>query len=108
MGTGGDHPVPPVVGRWDLLAWRSLGDDGAVTGQPFGEHPHGVLIYTPGGWMAGQLAAAGRTAVDGADPLGGPQDQRAAAYSTYVAYWGRYTVAGDRIIHHVDTSLVPG
>jgi hypothetical protein len=25
-----------------------------------------------------------------------------------VAYWGRCTVAGDRIIHHVDTSLVPG
>lgn len=39
--------------------------------------------------MAGQLAATSRTAVDGADPLGGPQGQRAAAYSTYVAYWGR-------------------
>jgi hypothetical protein len=49
-----------------------------------------------------------RTAVDGADPLGGRQDQRAAAYSTYVAYWGRYAIAGDRIIHHVDTSLIPG
>jgi hypothetical protein len=108
MDAGGSHPVPAMAGRWDLLAWRSLGDDGAVTGQPFGEHPHGTLIYTPGGWMAGQLAADARTAVDGADPLGGPQDQRAAAYSTYVAYWGRYTVAGDRIVHHVDTSLVPG
>jgi hypothetical protein len=104
-----DHPgVPSVAGRWQLLAWRSVGDDGAVIGRPFGEHPHGVVIYTPGGWMAGQLAATSRPAVDGADPLGGPPDQRAAAYSTYVAYWGRYAVAGDRIIHDVDTSLVPG
>jgi hypothetical protein len=97
-----------VAGRWHLLAWRSTGDDGAITRWPFGEHPHGVLIYTPGGWMAGQMAAASRSAVDGADPLGGPRDQRAAAYSTYVAYWGRYAVAGDQIIHYVDTSLVPG
>lgn len=97
-----------MAGRWQLLTWRSLGDDSVVTGHPFGEHPHGILVYTPRGWMAGQIAAADRAAVDSADPLGGPADQRAAAYSTYVAYWGRYAVAGDRIIHYVDTSLVPG
>jgi Lipocalin-like domain len=100
--------VTPVAGRWRLLAWRSFDEDGAVTGQPFGEHPHGVLVYTPGGWMAAQLAATSRPAVDGTDPLGGPEDQRAAAYSTYVAYSGRYAVAGDRVIHYVDTSLIPG
>jgi hypothetical protein len=98
----------PLAGRWQLLECRTVGDDGATTGQPFGEHPRGALVYTPGGWMAGQIAAASRPAVDDEDLLGGPQEQRAAAYSTYVAYWGRYTVAGDRIIHHVDTSLVPG
>jgi hypothetical protein len=78
--SGGHLGVPSVAGRWHLLAWHSVGDDGAITGRPFGEHPHGVAIYTPGGWMAGQLAATSRPAVDGADPLGGPQDQRAAAY----------------------------
>lgn len=25
-----------------------------------------------------------------------------------MAYWGRYAIAGDRIIHYVDSSLVPG
>jgi hypothetical protein len=77
-----------VVGRWELQALRSIGEDGTVTGLPFGEHPHGVLIYTPGGWMAGQLAATSRAMVDDADPLGGPPDQRAAAYSTYVGVTG--------------------
>jgi hypothetical protein len=96
-----------VAGRWQLLAWRSVDEHGTITGRPFGERPHGALIYTPGGWMAGQLAATSRPAVDGGDPLGGPPDQRAAAYSSYVAYWGRYEVAGDRIIHYVETSLVP-
>lgn len=74
---------------------------------PFGEHPQGVLIYTPGGAMAGQVAATSRPAVDSAGPLDGPPDQRAAAYSTYVAYCGSYAVASDRIVHHVDTSLIP-
>lgn len=97
-----------VVGRWDLLECRSVDDDGAITGQPFGESPRGSLIYTPGGWMSGQLSAGSRPAVDGPDPLAGPPDQRAAAFSTYMAYWGRYEVAGDRIIHHLDGSLIPG
>lgn len=97
-----------MVGRWQLRSMRSIGDDGSVIGLPFGEHPHGVLIYTPGGWMAGQLASTSRAMVDDADPLGGPQDQRAAAYSTYVAYWGRYALGDEQITHYVDTSLVPG
>jgi hypothetical protein len=102
-----DPGAPSVAGRWNLLSWRSVDDDGAVTGEPFGEHPRGAVIYTPGGWMSGQLAATSRPEMDGADPLGGPQRQRAEAYSTYVAYWGRYEITGDRIIHRVDTSLIP-
>jgi hypothetical protein len=101
-------PAPAVIGTWDLVECRSVDDDGAITGRPMGEDPRGLVIYTPGGWMSGQLAGSGRRAVDSADALGGPPDQRAAAYSTYMAYWGRYEVAGDRIIHHVDSSLVPG
>jgi len=108
MGEHEERAAPAVAGRWQLLAWHSVGDDGAITGRPFGDHPHGILIYTPGGWMSGQLAATSRPPVDGDDALGGPPDQRAAAYSSYVAYWGRYQVVGDRIIHHVDTSLIPG
>jgi Lipocalin-like domain len=107
-GRDGNPGGPSVVGRWELQALRSIGEDGTVTGLPFGEHPHGVLIYTPGGWMAGQLAATSRAMVDDADPLGGPLDQRAAAYSTYVAYWGRYALDGERITHYVDNGLVPG
>jgi len=33
---------------------------------------------------------------------------RAAAYSGYVAYWGRYQIDHDRIVHHVESSLFPG
>jgi Lipocalin-like domain len=107
--TSAGHPAAPAVaGRWELLECRSVDDDEAATGRPLGEHPRGLVIYTPGGWMSGQLAATSRPAVESADPLRGPPDQRAAAYSTYVAYWGRYAITGDRIIHHVHSSLVPG
>ena len=96
-----------VAGRRELLECRSVDDGGAITGRPMGEHPRGQVIYTPGGSMSGQLAADGRSAVGSADPFGGPVDQRAAAYSTYVAYWGSYSIDGDRIIHQVAGSLVP-
>jgi hypothetical protein len=33
------------------------------------------------------------------DPLGGDEDQRAAAYSTCLAYFGSYEVLGDVIVH---------
>jgi hypothetical protein len=68
-----------VTGRWELLAWRSLGGDGAVAGQPFGEHPHGVLIYTPGGWMAagsrGDHSQRAELAADGILVNAGPFSQ---------------------------------
>lgn len=70
--------VPQVSGRWRLASWHTISDDGAVAGLPFGEDPQGVLIYTPGGAMAGQVAATSRP-----------------------------SVVGDRIIHYVDTSLIP-
>jgi hypothetical protein len=86
---------------------HSIDDDGGITGRPLGEHPRGLVICTPGGSTSGQLAATSRPVVDSADPLGGPPDQRAATYPTYLAYWGRYAIDGDRIIHHADSGLAP-
>jgi hypothetical protein len=74
---------------------------------PLGEDATGLLIYTADYKMAVQMVAANRPAIPSEDPLGGDADERAAAYSTCLAYFGCYEVQGDSVVHHVDSSLYP-
>jgi hypothetical protein len=102
-------PARAVAGRWLLLEWRTVDHaTGATLGHPFGEDASGGLVYTPAGWMHGQLSAQRRPLMPTSDPLGGSESERAAAYSGYVAYWGRYQIDQDRIVHRVESSLFPG
>ena len=104
-GTG---PAPDVAGSWSLLGWRTVDAAGATIGYPFGEHASGTVFYSPGGAMQGQLAAEHRPQLATSDPIGGSESDRAAAYSSYVAYWGRYRLEPGRIVHVVQSSLFPG
>ena len=97
-----------LIGCWDLRDWRRTATNGAVT-YPIGQHAQGFLIYTHDGNMSVQIVAAGRPAINTGDPLnGGTSDQRAAAYSTCLAYFGTFEVRGDQVIHRVTASLFPG
>jgi hypothetical protein len=108
MGAGaGAGSGSGLTGRWRLLQWRAVDESGATLGYPFGEAAAGAVVYSPGGWMYGQLSAEPRPSMSTSDPVGGPEHERAAAYSTYVAYWGRYEIEDDRIVHHVEQSLFP-
>ncbi len=62
-----------------------------------GEHPDGYLNYTPQGRMMVIVVAQDRK-----PPVTG-QD-RIALHKFMVAYSGRYTIDGDKVIHHVDVS----
>jgi Lipocalin-like domain len=84
----------------------SLGEDGSRT-YPFGANAHGSLIYTAEGWMAAQVCAEDRAGLLTEDPLGGSEVERAAAFSSYVAYCGPYKVTGDVVGHRVTISLFP-
>lgn len=95
-----------IVGSWRLTAWRRL-TEGEDPFHPFGPDPTGLLVYAPDGAMAVQMTAAHRPKIGGDDPLGGPIDARAAAYSTCLAYFGRWTIEGDSVVHHIDASLFP-
>jgi hypothetical protein len=58
--------------------------------------------------MAVQLAAADRPKIGTGDALGGGSvDQRAAAYSTCLAYFGRYETEKDQVVHLIEASLFP-
>jgi hypothetical protein len=95
-----------LSGVWKLVAWRRIAGDGTVS-HPLGDDATGMLVYTAGGAMTVQLAAADRPVLHTDDPLGGDAAERAAAYSTSLAYFGSYEVRGDTVVHRVDKSLFP-
>ena len=95
-----------LIGRWRLVAWSTRADDGTLS-HPFGENPEGSLVYTAEGWMSAMLAPAVRPSLSTADPLGGDESERAAAFSTFIAYAGTYDVDGDDVVHQVTVSMFP-
>ena len=98
--------LPSIAGTWHLRTWRRFQDDGSIT-YPLGERPRGILIYAADGAMAVQMLTADRPRIDTDDPVGGSAEARAAAYSTCLAYFGRYEQDGRNVVHHVDASLFP-
>jgi hypothetical protein len=95
-----------IVGTWRLVTWRRYAEDGVLE-HPFGEHPDGLLIYAPDGHMAVQMVQAGRPALGTDDALGGSEAERASAYSSCLAYFGRYRLDDEQVTHLLDGSLFP-
>jgi hypothetical protein len=88
---------PNIVGSWKLV---SLFTNELATGKttsPLGEHPKGYLVYTPQGRMEVLMVHEKRSPprVD---------EDRINLHKYMVAYSGRYTVEGDKVVHHVDIS----
>lgn len=93
-----------LVGTWSLVAWRRIAADGTVS-YPLGEDAAGLLSYTENGRMTVQITGANRAEMPTQDPLGGEEDLRARAYSTYLAYFGTYEVQGQDVVHRIEGSL---
>jgi hypothetical protein len=95
-----------LVGTWRLVSWENRSVDGQIT-HPMGPNPLGYLVYTSGGHFSVTIARAGRPAFRMGDLLGGTIEDKARAAESFVAYAGRYTFQGDRVVHHVELSLFP-
>ena len=80
--------------------------DGTVL-RPFGGKAEGWLTYTEDGRMWAALQRRDRPAIGTGTLAAATAEQRAAAAAGYLAYGGRYTMNGDRVLHHVETSLFP-
>jgi hypothetical protein len=93
-----------LVGTWELVDFVSLETDGSII-RPFG-NAVGRLMYDAAGNMAGQVMRPGRAPVERGDAA---TEQTRAAYTGYVAYFGRYEVNadGDTVTHHVAGALNP-
>jgi hypothetical protein len=85
-----------LVGTWKFVSYL-LTDAQGKNVNVMGEHPDGYLIYTPEGRMMVIVVAENRK------PPATDAD-RIALHKFMVAYSGRYTVDGGKVIHHVDVS----
>jgi Lipocalin-like domain len=100
------HARDALVGAWRLVSWENQAADGQVT-YPMGTDPIGYVLYAAAGHFSVTISRRGRAGFAADDLLSGAAEEKARAMEGFVAYAGRYTFHGDRVIHHVELSLFP-
>jgi hypothetical protein len=95
-----------LVGAWRLISWENQAADGQVT-YPMGTDAIGYVLYAANGRFSVTISRRDRAGVAAGDLLSGTTQEKARALEGFVAYAGRYSFYGDRIIHHVELSLFP-
>jgi hypothetical protein len=95
-----------LIGRWKIVSWEQRYDDGRVT-RPLGAALEGFIQYDVDGRMMCMMGRADRAGFVTGGQWNASNDEKAGAYSSFMAYAGSYTVDGDLVTHHVDLSLFP-
>lgn len=94
-----------LVGHWKLESYTEEREDGSLV-DVLGPDPKGYIQYMEGGRMSVLFAASGRKRFSGAwadVPIG----QKGENFDLIVAYGGRYSDLGDRVVHHVEVCWIP-
>jgi hypothetical protein len=95
----------PIVGTWQVTSFALLELDTNKTSYPFGGNPGGYIQYSPGGHMVVFLQSGNPKR-----PTNFPYtdaDRVDAHRSIFGAYAGRYTVEGNKVVHHIAASWRP-
>jgi hypothetical protein len=95
-----------LVGAWRLISWENQAADGQVT-YPMGTDAIGYVLYAANGRFSVTISRRDRAGFAAGDLLSGTTQEKARALEGFVAYAGRYSFYGDRVIHHVELSLFP-
>ncbi len=95
-----------LVGTWKLVSVSSSTVSGERNDTPFGPSPAGFLTYTRDGRMTAIISYGARKRLSSSDSRSAPAEEQAEAFRTFVAYAGRYTLNGDKVIHHVEISSI--
>ncbi len=94
-----------LIGHWHLVSFV----EHPPAGEPrdvLGADAKGSITYTESGHMVALIGGSGRPLFRG--PWSGIADQaKATNYDGLVAYGGRFTAHGDRVVHHVDICWIP-
>ena len=95
-----------LLGTWYLREASAVDAQGERLYDVYGVGPSGVIHYGEDGRMMALITHGGRALLS-ADRQAAPADERAAAYKSSIAYAGRYELASDWVLHHVDISTYP-
>jgi Lipocalin-like domain len=95
-----------LVGAWRLVSWENQAADGQVT-YPMETDARGYVIYAADGRFSITISRRDRAGFAAGDLLSGTTEEQARAMEGFVAYAGRYSFHGDRVVHHVELSLFP-
>ena len=89
------------VGSWKLISIEGPNQTG--NGKPFG-----IIMYDNTGHMSVQIVRGDRPAFSNRTKA--TEKEKAAAFETYVAYYGTFTFEPENgiVIHHLEGSISPG
>ena len=91
-----DDAARQLVGTWKVVSLITRFDGGDAV-EPFGPNPKGRLVLTPEGDWINILTKADRGPARNAE-------EKAALLDSMLAYSGKYTVEGNRMVIRVDMS----
>lgn len=97
---------PDLTGRWDIVSWLQLYDDGRRQA-PLGENLEGFIRYLDDGEMICMIANADQPNFATGGQWNGSEAERARAYGSMLAYAGTYSIDGETVTHSVRQSLFP-
>jgi hypothetical protein len=87
------------------IRFSRLGPNGGVLEKAaFGQNSAGLLTYTADGRMMAIISDDGRKPLSIADRVAAPAEERAQAYSTFMAYAGRCAFSCDKVVHHIEVA----
>lgn len=95
-----------IVGTWKLVSVSFSTASGERNDAPFGPSPTGFLTYTPDGRMSAMISYSGRKPLSVSDLSLAAVQEKAEAFSTFLAYAGRYTLMEGKVIHHAEISAI--
>jgi hypothetical protein len=90
------------VGNWRLVSFVNLDEKGGTTAS---RYRGGRIMYDAAGQMAAQLTFADRPALS----VPSTESERAAAYASFISYYGGYVVdeRSKKVTHLVEASTDP-
>ena len=90
-----------------MVSWTGVDGDGNPV-RHGGESPAGELIYLPSGRVSVQIQHDDRQPFGSREWTAGDEPERAAAYSTYNAYCGTFSLPEPGVVvHHVELAIHP-
>ncbi len=92
-----------LVGTWKLLSASSTSSKGGLDEYPYGTNPDGYLTYGADGRVTAIISYGGRKSLSVG---GGTLEEQAEAFKTFLAYSGRYSLEGDKVIHQIEVSSI--